>query len=153
VPIPLHHAAICARDLDASLRFYRDGLGLEVMMDQEFSGDWLTLFHARGDRLHSIFLGDPGSADAGVVELVAFDAGIADGRPPSTEPALGFFLLSFFVTDLDAVLARLAELGFGDDPSCIEVPGPLDPVAMATVRDPDGVLVELIGTSSQSTTS
>jgi len=40
----LHHAAICARDLDASLRFYRGGLGLEVMMDQSFPGDWSTLF-------------------------------------------------------------------------------------------------------------
>jgi glyoxylase I family protein len=146
VPIPLHHAAICAGDLDASLRFYRDGLGLDVLMDEHFSGDWPTLFRARGDRLHSIFLGDPASPAAGVVELVAFDTGIADGPPPSTEPALGFFLLSFFVPELDRVLARLAELGFDSDPSRIEVPGPVSPVAMATVRDPDGVLVELIGT-------
>jgi len=153
VPIPLHHAAICAGDLDASLRFYRDGLGLDVLMDEHFSGDWPALFRARGDRLHSIFLGDPASPAAGVVELVAFDAGIANGPPPATEPVLGFFLLSFFVTDLDTVLARLAELGLGSDPSRIEVPGPVDPVAMATVRDPDGLLVELIGTEPQSATS
>jgi glyoxylase I family protein len=145
VPLPLHHAAICVRDLDASLRFYRDGLGLDVMMDQQFSGDWPTLFRARGDRLHSVFLGDPASADAGVVELVTFDAGIADGSVPSPEPALGFFLLSFFVADLDGVLARLAGLEMGGTPTSIEVPGPVDAVAMATVRDPDGVLVELIG--------
>jgi len=145
VPIPLHHAAICAGDLDASLRFYRDGLGLEALMDEHFSGDWPTLFSARGDRLHSIFLGDPTSSGAGVVELVAFDAGIAEGSLPSREPAFGFFLLSFFVADLDAVLGRLAELGFGGEPRRIEVPGAVEGVPMATVRDPDGVLVELIG--------
>ncbi len=143
--MPLHHAAICVADLDASLRFYRDGLGLEVIMDESFSGDWPTLFGARGDRLHSVFLGDPSSPGAGVVELVTFDAGLAERAEPATEPSAGFFLLSFFVTDLDAVLRGLAGLGLGGTPTRIEVPGPKAPVPMATVRDPDGVLVELIG--------
>ena len=43
----VHHSAICAQDFDVSLRFYRDGLGLEVMMDSEFDGDWPTLFGAK----------------------------------------------------------------------------------------------------------
>ena len=77
---PLHHAAINARDVDASLRFYRDGLGLEVMMDHEFDGDWVTLFGARSTRLRSVFLGDPTKPDAGVVELVAFQGGAAPSR-------------------------------------------------------------------------
>jgi catechol 2,3-dioxygenase-like lactoylglutathione lyase family enzyme len=55
-------------------------------------------------------------------------------------------LLSFFVGDTDATLARLADLGLGGEPRRIELPGPDDSVVvMATVRDPDGVLVELIG--------
>jgi catechol 2,3-dioxygenase-like lactoylglutathione lyase family enzyme len=66
----LHHAALCARDLDASARFCRDGLGLEVMMGQSFPGDRPTLFGARGDQLHSIFLGDPASPDRDVVKLI-----------------------------------------------------------------------------------
>ena len=91
MPTPLHHAAICARDLDAS------------------------------------------------------KARIAEATSPAPEPTIGFFLLSFSVGDLDGVLPRLAELGFGREPRRIEVPGPVAPVAMATVRDPDGVRVELIG--------
>ena len=35
----VHHSAICVRDVDESLRFYRDGLGLTVTMDEEFDGD------------------------------------------------------------------------------------------------------------------
>jgi len=143
VPRSLHHAALVTRDVEASLRFYRDALGLTVLMDQPFDGDWPTLFDARSSRLRSVFLGDPAVTDAGIVELVAFDRG-ADPAPPPGAPALGFFLLSFFV-DVDATLARLAALGLGGPPRRVEQPGPAGPVPMATVRDPDGVLVELIG--------
>src|SRR5687767_7729669 len=115
------------------------------MMDQEFDGDWPTLFGARASRLHSVFLGDPSNPDAGIVELVAFDP-MRDGPEPVDEPCTGFFLLSFFVGEVDAVLAKLAELNLGGAPSRIEQPAPDgNTVVMATVRDPDGVLVELIG--------
>jgi catechol 2,3-dioxygenase-like lactoylglutathione lyase family enzyme len=139
----VHHSAVYARDVDASLRFYRDGLGLDVLMDHEFDGDWRTLFDAPADRLRSIFLGDPGSPDAGIVELVAFDGAEGDAMSPAP-PRPGFFLLSFFV-DVDAALERLAAAGFDAPARRIHVPGPSGNVEMATVRDPDGVLVELVG--------
>jgi catechol 2,3-dioxygenase-like lactoylglutathione lyase family enzyme len=156
----VHHSAIVVDDVDASLRFWRDGIGFEVMMDMHFDGDWTTLFGARGDRLRSVFLGDPTRAGAGIVELVQFLAsGLGDstdsaGHPPAERaapppPGAGFFLLSCYV-DVDAVLARLAALGLGGAPRRITVPGPAGsaPVPMATVVDPDGVLVELIGVAS-----
>ncbi|MFL6243190.1 MAG: VOC family protein [Acidimicrobiia bacterium] len=146
----VHHSAISTRDVDASLRFYRDGLGLQVLMDHEFDGDWSTLFDAPSDRLRSVFLGDPDSSDAGIVELVAFTGdGTGDPAavPPPAPPHPGFFLLSFFV-DVDQTLARLAALGLGEPARHIRVPGPGGDVEMATVRDPDGVLVELIGIGS-----
>jgi catechol 2,3-dioxygenase-like lactoylglutathione lyase family enzyme len=142
----LHHSAIHTGDVDRSLRFYRDGLGLQVLMDQEFDGDWHALFDAPVDRLRSVFLGDPTSPDAGIVELVAFDcAGEGGGEASmSGAPQRGFFLLSFFV-DVDATLARLTDLGFDAAARRIRVPGPGGHVEMATLRDPDGVLVELVG--------
>jgi catechol 2,3-dioxygenase-like lactoylglutathione lyase family enzyme len=137
---PLHHVALCPRDFDASLRFYRDGIGLHVLMDHEFTGNWPALFGARSDRLRSVFLGDPASPDAGIVELVAFADGVEVAHPPPPRPSTGFFLLSFFV-DVDATLTRLAALGSAA-PTRITV----SDVEMATVRDPDGVLVELVHT-------
>jgi catechol 2,3-dioxygenase-like lactoylglutathione lyase family enzyme len=109
----VHHSAIVVRDFDASLRFWRDGIGFEAMMDMQFDGDWGTLFHAPSQRLRSVFLGDPARADAGIVELVQF---LTDGEsgPGRGEPA----------------------------------DGPAGDVSMATVVDPDGVLVELIGIPS-----
>jgi catechol 2,3-dioxygenase-like lactoylglutathione lyase family enzyme len=140
----VHHSAICSRDIDASLRFYRDGLGLVVTMDEEFDGDWPTLFGASGSRLRSVFLGDPAVADAGFVELVSFVDGMSQGSAWAGAPATGFFLLSFYV-DVDATLERLAALGLGREPRRIAVPGPGGDVTMATVRDPYGVVIELIG--------
>jgi glyoxylase I family protein len=142
----VHHSAIHPHDVDASLRFYRDGLGLQVLMDLEFDGDWRTLFGAPADRLRSVFLGDPAAPDAGIVELVAFEGvgGPARDTDEPGPPAVGFFLLSFFV-DVEDTLARLAALGFDAPASRIRVPGPEGDVEMATVRDPDGVLVELVG--------
>jgi len=147
----VHHSAIHVHDLDASLRFYRDGIGLDVLMDREFEGDWPALFDVPTTRLRSVFLGDRHHPDAGVVELVDF-VGVAPGSAGASEaagspavPAGGFFLLSFFV-DVDVVLGRLDGLGHGGVRR-IEQPGPAGPVAMATVADPDGVRVELIDVS------
>src|SRR5262249_54507341 len=80
----VHHSGVIAHDVDVSVRFYRDGLGLEVLMDHEFDGDWHTLFDAPRDRLRSVFLGDPDSPDAGIVELVTFGNDTSDA--PSSAP-------------------------------------------------------------------
>jgi glyoxylase I family protein len=137
----VHHTAICVADIDASLRFWRDGLGFVVTMDAEFDGDWPTLFEAQDERLRSVFLGDPDDPTGGILELVSF-AELATGAT-SIRPETGFFLVSVY-TDVAAALARLAELGLGGEPRRISLHG----ASMAVVRDPDGVRVELIGLPS-----
>ena len=94
------------RDLEASLRFYRDGLALDVLQDRHVEGDWPDLFDAPSRRLRAVFLGDPRVPDdhAGVLELNYFDGDVPAGAPPSP-PRAGFFLLSFFV-DVPATLGR-----------------------------------------------
>ncbi len=144
----VHHSAIVVRDVDISLRFWRDGIGFEVMMDMKFDGDWETLFAAPAHRLRSIFLGDATRPDGGIVELVQFGDGSGEASTPmpvaSPAGGPGFFLLSCYV-DVDEVLERLRSLDLGGEPRRIAVPGPGGDVQMATVVDPDGVLVELIG--------
>jgi glyoxylase I family protein len=144
----LHHAAICVTDVERSLRFWRDGLGFEVQMDATFQGDWPTLFGAPEPELRSIFLGAPDSRDAGVVELVVMRGAGGDDGPspaPSAPPASGFFLLSVYA-DVDATLARLADLGVGGDARVIDAaPG----VRLAVVFDPDGIMVELMDRSAE----
>jgi catechol 2,3-dioxygenase-like lactoylglutathione lyase family enzyme len=134
----IHHSAIVTRDLEASLAFWRDGLGLGVLMDHSFEGPWPPLFGAASTTLHSVFLGEKGEPDSGIVELVVIE-GTAPPPPANAGPAEGFFLLSLYA-DLDVVLPRLAALGIGGEPR-VEAVGP---VRLAVIVDPNGVRVELM---------
>ena len=140
----VHHSAICTSDVERSLRFWCDGLGMSQLMDYQFTGDWPELFGAEGDRLRSIFLGDPQSPDSGIVELVELPG--ADAQLATVaRPRHGFFLLSL-QRDVEATLSALAVLGFADHVRRITVPAPGGKtVAMAVIAAPDGVLVELVG--------
>jgi catechol 2,3-dioxygenase-like lactoylglutathione lyase family enzyme len=133
----VHHSAICVSDVEESLRFWRDGLGFTVVMDGRFQGDWPSLLDAPTDWLRAVFLGDPAHPDAGIVELV--DLGTVPSAPEAAPPRSGLLLLSV-MTDVGAALERLAALGLGGSPRQVEVSG----IAMAVVRDPDGVVVELV---------
>jgi catechol 2,3-dioxygenase-like lactoylglutathione lyase family enzyme len=136
----IHHTAICTRDIGSSMRFWQDGLGFVQQMDESFDGDWPTLFAAREPRLRSIFLGDPSTEDAGIIELVEFDGGIADEPVQPPEPAVGFFLVSVY-TQIEPTLKRLDSFGLGGTPTRITLSVGTQ---MAVVHDPNGVAVELI---------
>lgn len=139
----VHHSAIVTRDVEASLVFWRDGLGLDVLMDETFEGPWPELFGWDATTLRSVFLGDASAADGGIVELVA-SAGTVEGSPGPGSNVEGFFLLSLFA-DLDVVLPRLAELGVGGDPTVSAV----GPTRLAVVHDPNGMRVELMDAPAQ----
>jgi glyoxylase I family protein len=140
----VHHTAIVTTDVERALSFWRDGLGLTVLFDHVFTGDWPTLFDATSDTLRSIFLGDLAAPDTGIVELVVFD----DPAPEYESmagPAAGFFLISLN-RDVEPTLRRLADLGFADDARQIAVLAPHGKqVQMAVITAPDRVRVELIG--------
>ena len=143
MPGAIHHSVVVVRDLEASLRFYRDGLGLELLADRQVDGDWPQLLDAPSRRVRAVFLGDPRVPDdhSGVLELNVFEADVPEG-PPASPLRSGFLLLSFFV-DVEATLGRLASLGLGGAPRRVTQPTPNGPLTIATVRDPDGLLVLL----------
>lgn len=142
--IGVHHTAIVTSDIEAAMRFWRDGLGFTELFDHTFTGDWPTLFDAKTDSLRSIFLGDPTTPETGIVELVLFE-GAHPMQQQSAGPALGFFLISL-QRDVEPTLARLADLGFAEGTRRISMPAPGGKkVQMAVVTAPDGVRVELIG--------
>ncbi|MCS5735178.1 VOC family protein [Herbiconiux daphne] len=138
----IHHTAIIVADLDASVRFYRDGIGLAVLTDRTVSGDWPALFGAPTTTLRAVFLGDPDVVDdhAGVLELNSFEP-VAEPDPRSPLSP-GLFLLSFFV-DVEATLDRLAALGLGGAPNRVVQETPAGAITIATVHDPDGVTILL----------
>lgn len=139
----IHHSVIAVSDLESSLRFYRDGLGLDVLQDRQVEGDWPGLFDAPGRVLRAVFLGQTGVADgqSGVLELNAFEG---PALPPAVASGLraGFLLLSYFV-DVDEVVDRLEAMGLGGQPRRVVQPTPSGEIAIVVVRDPDGVRILL----------
>ena len=131
------------RDLEASLRFYRDGLGLDLLADRRVEGSWPDLFDAPSRSLRAVFLGDARVPDdhSGVLELNVFERAVPEG-PPVSPLRTGFLMLSFFV-DVEAALGRLAGLGLGGSPRRVTQLTPSGPITIVTVRDPDGLLVLL----------
>ncbi|HVW79835.1 MAG TPA: VOC family protein [Mycobacteriales bacterium] len=139
----LDHVVVFVADADRSLAFYRDGLGLAPIVDREFDGPWPDMFGGvTSRRLRAMILGDPAHPDRGQVELLTLTEPVATG--PGAQPiATGTLMLSFMV-DLAAVLPKLEAAGGTDVRRAVLDNG----VAVATLRDPDGILVELLDVPS-----
>ena len=140
----IHHTGYTVSDLDRSLGFYRDLLGMEVLATQEKDGGYLAAIVGYPDaHVRMAHLRMPGSDH--VVELFQYLAP-AGGRPERIEPRdVGTAHLCFLVDDLRSAYARLRDAGVESFVS--------EPVAVDTgintggfglyLRDPDGIVVEL----------
>lgn len=128
-PSRVHHVAVVVRDLEASLRLYRDLLGLSLELVLPIESDGVTIaFLAVGES--KIELVEPTDPATGVARFL-------DSRGE------GFHHVCLEVTDLAAELDRLA----GEGIELIDrAPrrGAEGPVAFIHPRSAHGVLVELI---------
>jgi lactoylglutathione lyase len=121
------HTMIRVRDLERSLRFYVDGLGMSV----------LDRFEVESRRATSLFVGFENYRESALIEIThKWDM----AEPPVHGSAYGHVALG--VPDLRATVDRLASAGFEiiDPPQTMISRGPL----VSFVRDPDGFAVELI---------
>jgi catechol 2,3-dioxygenase-like lactoylglutathione lyase family enzyme len=142
-PPRLDHANIVVADMDRSLAFYRDGLGLEVILDRLLDGGWFErLTRIPGARARCVILDAPGGGCR--IELLAYEDGRAAESTLSHPATQGLRHLAIRVEDLDERLERLRILS-RTEAEIVDVPR--DIVArgkrMAYIHDPDGVLVEL----------
>jgi catechol 2,3-dioxygenase-like lactoylglutathione lyase family enzyme len=136
------HAGITVRDLDASLVFYRDGLGLELISASAASPAAAQVWDLPAARADVVYLRVPGSA--ATLELLQFHG--AQQRDASVRPwdiAHGHFCL--YVTGLDALHERLSALGFrARSAAVVEIgEGSLAGAKVVYMIDPDGYHVEL----------
>jgi catechol 2,3-dioxygenase-like lactoylglutathione lyase family enzyme len=142
------HVSPIVADLDRSLRFYRDLLGLERASSQTDSGGWdtgrelMALHGLRKGRLRSAVLHVPG-APCGI-ELVQFDQVDRDAvRRRMQDP--GAVTLILLVRDIDALFARLraARVDVATTGGAPVTPSPTSKSRAVIVKDPDGHFVEL----------
>ena len=125
------HTMLRVKDLDASLKFYVDTLGMKLIRKRDYPDGKFTL----------AFVGYGGEADSTVLELThnwgsdAYDLGSGYGHV-----AIG-------VDDIYASCAALEKAGA----RVIRPAGPMKAdasIVIAFLEDPDGYKVELIQTSS-----
>lgn len=115
------HTMLRVADLEASLHFWRDLLGLEEVRRSE---------HPQG-RYTLVFLAAPGDAGGGQIELTW------NWDPEDYGSARNFGHVAFEVDDIHAVCSRLAAAG-------VVINRPPRDGRMAFVRSPDLIPVELL---------
>lgn len=136
------HAGVTCSDLERSLRFYRDALGLEVEKRWQRRGeDVAGVLGLQLERLDAAMLRVPGS-DARV-ELFEYHG--IERHPASCRPCdygAGHFCV--YVDDAEALYARLLELGFSARGPVVSIDsGPHAGAKAVYTIDPDGYHVEL----------
>lgn len=114
------HTMVRVTDLDASLRFYRDALGLQVLRINEVPGGRFTL----------AFLAAPGQPQAQVELTWNWDPEVYTG-------GRNFGHLAYAVDDIYATCQRLVDHG-------VVINRPPRDGHMAFVRSPDNISIELL---------
>lgn len=140
--VSVSHIGLCVSDLEASLRFYVDGLGFEKS-DVFAVGDEVahTLEVEQGVVLTSQMI----EKDGMKIELLGWASPEPFGAPSSSRGQLGLTHLSFNVVDMDAVEAHLVELGGTVVESTrTAIPFPGGEMRLLFLADPDGTRVELM---------
>jgi lactoylglutathione lyase len=114
------HAMVRVNDVDASLRFYRDALGLELVRQFDVPAGRFTL----------IYLAAPGDNEAQVELTYNWD-------PEELGGGRNFGHLAYAVDDIYATCARLQAHG-------VTIQRPPRDGHMAFVRSPDQISIELL---------
>jgi lactoylglutathione lyase len=114
------HTMVRVTDVDASLKFYCDALGLEVISRKDFPQGRFTL----------IFLAAPGDSQAQVELTHNWD-------PESYGGGRNFGHLAYAVEDIYATCERLRTHG-------VTINRPPRDGRMAFVRSPDNISIELL---------
>ena len=144
--ISVSHIGICVSDLDASLRFYCEGLGFVEGASHDVGQEFAALMEVDGVRLRSRMI----ARDGVTIELLGFDApGVTGDGSRRPMNMLGLTHLSLRVGDVEGTAATIEALGgtvvretrttfaFGEST--------LD---FLYCTDPDGVRIELMDLGS-----
>ena len=119
--VGLDHLVLTVRDLDATVRFYRDGLGMRL----EVFGEGRSALHFGSQKINLHVAGRE------------FD-------PKAMHPMPGSADLCFLTErPLAEIRDRLAALGHPVLEGPVERTGAEGPIASIYVRDPDGNLIEI----------
>ena len=140
-----------AEDLERTVKFYTEVVGLKEVKGFEASAEKATQFGLTDnqDVTARVFVTlDASGKPSTKLKMMAFPK--AQGKAPDQKyihSTLGVSYLTLFVTDMDAMMARLKKAGvktLGKTPASIGGSN-----LLTVFRDPDGNFIELIGPSRE----
>ncbi len=136
------HGGITVSDMDRSLAFYRDGLGLETAFDRILDGPYLpVVLGLEFTHIRAVYLHIPGGGFVELLEYVGIERMSAASRPCD----YGAGHLCLYVDDVAAMHARLVAFGFNArSAEVVDITaGPNTGARSCYMTDPDGYAVEL----------
>jgi lactoylglutathione lyase len=147
----IHHVAVSVRDLEKSIPFYRDGLGLRMTLDMRVGGETLheRIRVPRGATGRAVYFQGP--TRIGQLELIQWELPVPEDSRPKRAGDPGVFSLSFPVPrdEMDEVYARLVAMGVECyHPPATSVLDNYGPITMFMCEDPDGIQVEFVSLPS-----
>ncbi|MEI6025312.1 MAG: lactoylglutathione lyase [Betaproteobacteria bacterium] len=119
------HTMVRVTDIETSLAFYRDALGMDMLSRRDHEAGRFTL----------VFLAAPGDHSA-QVELT-YNWPAADGTAEVYSGGRNFGHIAYAVDDIYATCQRLVDHG-------VTISRPPRDGRMAFVRSPDGISIELL---------
>ncbi len=125
----LSHICIAVSDMEVSLAFYRDLLGLEVFFDLQLEVPAMETV-----------TGETGPVMQGGAVVELLDFAHRDLQPQRRDAKLGCPNVSLSVRDIDATAAAITAAGIQPEQQPVDIGG----VRMFFVRDPDGTPVEFV---------
>ncbi len=151
VPIDLRRTTLIVRDMENSLRFYRDALGMRVVYDNLIRTPRDAPDDETAKRALRLVFVQANDDYIGIIGLIEYRKPLK--LPPAVVPeafSIGTNVLLFNAKDLDATFARAKAVPgvvVLEEPVETSYPGydggPVIPVRISTLRDPDGFTIEL----------
>jgi catechol 2,3-dioxygenase-like lactoylglutathione lyase family enzyme len=151
IPIDLRRTTLIVEDMDNSLAFYRDALGLNVVYDNMIRTPRSAATDAEAERaLRLVFL-QANDDFIGIIGLIEY---VKPRKAPPAQPAkpfsIGSMVFVFNVGDLDARFAKASQT---PGVTVLSEPEPTTypsydgtgtiPVRVSVLVDPDGYVIEL----------
>ena len=142
------HCNVNCSDLERSLAFYRDFVGLEPILHTQPTAQDGAGFGMRGDvQWDAWMMSDGRGPESTVIDLLEWKQPAPAGVPYDAANHLGMFRICLLVPDLDAVYQRAQASGIPCLSPPVSVPIQSEQVALVRAlftRDPDGTAVEFI---------
>lgn len=152
---PLKRVTLWVRNLERSIAFYRDVIGLELLEQKDLRGPGVAgLVGYEDGRIRIAHLGIPGSSGGwvGLYELTEARPAVGSVSPPEPHRvSYGQATLVFESQDIESVVDRLRSAGAPllKEPSEYPIPsrdgGPAGILVEAIAFDPDHALVSIMG--------